>query len=122
MVNCTYSDVRLIIDTGLTDANITSLIVLADDEITVRGFDSQTTTTKKRISMIFTAALIALRDAGAKSIGEYSQTLLSAKDWQAVKAQLITDLTGATGSTGGQVLGDLPFLTVNEPIEGCDDD
>lgn len=68
MANCLAADVRLIIDTGLTDANLTSLITLADEEMTSRGFTTATWTTslKKKLSMLLTAELAAMNDVRSK--------------------------------------------------------
>ena len=64
MANCVAADVRLIIDTGLTDANLTSLITLADEEMTSRSFTTATWTTslKKKLSMVLTAELASMND------------------------------------------------------------
>jgi hypothetical protein len=73
MVNSTYADVRLIIDTGLTDANLTSLIVLADAEMTARRMTSSvyTANLKKQISMLLTASLAAMNDVRSEAKGDY---------------------------------------------------
>lgn len=76
MANCTFSDVRLIIDTGLTDANLTSLITLADAEMTARGMTGSnwTTNLKKQVSMLLTASLAAMNDARSRGREDYKVT------------------------------------------------
>lgn len=68
MANCAHEDVRLIIDTGLIDTNIESLIALADQEITDRGLDGLTTIVKKQISMLLTASLASMNDVRSRGI------------------------------------------------------
>lgn len=73
MSNCSPSDVRLIINTGLTDTQIETLITLADAEIEARGFTSAkwTSDLKKKLSMLLTAELVALNDVMSRGINEY---------------------------------------------------
>jgi hypothetical protein len=67
MVNCVEDDVRRIIDTGLVDADVTALIVLADAEINDREIDASPGVLKQ-ISMLITASLAAMNDS--KSLGK----------------------------------------------------
>ena len=105
MANCEDSDVRLIIDTSLTDGNIGSLITLADAEMTARGLDEGASDIKKLISMLITASLCALRDPASKSIGEYTESKLNAEGWRNLAENYISHLV------------EIPFLAVNDPIE-----
>jgi len=61
MANCTATEVKTIITTGLTDPEVTALIVLADAEITARGLDTRNSSLLKTISMLITADLISAR-------------------------------------------------------------
>ena len=73
MANCAASDVRLIIDTGLTDANLGSLITLADAEMTARGMSGSiwTANLRKQVSMLLTASLAAMNDARSRGREDY---------------------------------------------------
>jgi hypothetical protein len=105
MVNCSAADVRLIIDTSLTDGNIGSLITLADAEMTARGLDEGASDVKKLISMLITASLCAMRDPATKSIGEYTEAKLNAEGWRNLAETHISHLV------------EIPFLAVNDPID-----
>lgn len=93
MVNCTFDEVRLIIDSTLTDVNITALIVIADAEITARHITSTSRSAGvlKLISMYLTASYIAMRDPHSRSVGKYRETVASAKDWMLLANQKIND-------------------------------
>ena len=104
MPYCVAADVRRIIDTDLGDADIIELITLADQEITDRAL-SRTTATLKRISMLLTGELIAIRRFSAKSIGEYREEVRGPEDYRRLAEKTINDT------------GDVPFLSYNEPIE-----
>lgn len=93
MANCTFDEVRLIIDSTLTDANITALIVIADAEIASRYITSATRTAGvlKLISMYLTASYISARDPSSRSIGHYREQVINAKDWMALANQKISD-------------------------------
>ncbi len=84
---------RLIIDSTLTDANITALITLADAEITGRYITSVSRTAGilKLISMYLTASYISMRDPHSRSVGRYREQVASAKDWMALANQKIND-------------------------------
>jgi len=105
MPNSTSSDIRLIIDSGLTNDEITAIIVLADAEMTARGLDEGASNIKKLISMLITASLCALRDPASKSIGEYTESKLSAEGWRSLAENYISHLV------------DIPFLVANDPID-----
>ena len=59
MVYCDYDAVRLLVDTALSDANITSLIALADDDLDdLLDGASMSSALKKACSMRLTACMI----------------------------------------------------------------
>ena len=70
----TASDVRLIINTELTDMEITVLIETTDAYID-KFLGSQSTSDKliKRLSMILTAKAIKTRQPQSYAVGEYSE-------------------------------------------------
>lgn len=96
MANCTYSDVRLIVDTPLTDANLTSLITLADREMATRGIDGGTADDRKLISMLITAALAAMQEPHQKSMGQYSQQKLDAAGYRREAESHIARVAGSS--------------------------
>jgi hypothetical protein len=72
---CTASDVRLIIDTTLTDAEIESIIETSDAYIDkLLGSQSSTDKLIKRLSMLLTAKIIKTRDPQSQAIGEYRES------------------------------------------------
>jgi len=104
MPNCTYTDVRRIIDTELADADLTALIVLADQEITTRQMTGRAANILKMISMYLTASMVAMRDPYIRSIGDFRDQKLSGKDWR----DLAHDLIRRTGPS--------PYVIANEPL------
>lgn len=100
----TYADVRLIVDTKLTNANITSLIVLADQEIVTKQLTARAANDLKTISMLLTAAWIAGRDPYVRSVGDYREQRLTAKDWR----ELAKDHIRSTGPS--------PDIAANDPL------
>jgi hypothetical protein len=74
MPYCTASDVRLIINTDLMDAEITTLIETSDAYIDkVLGAQSGSDKLIKRLSMILTAKAIKTRQPQSYAVGEYSE-------------------------------------------------
>ena len=74
MPYCTASDVRLLINTSLSDDDIGSLITLADAELdALLGGASMSSTLKKGCSMRLTAIMIAGRQPQQQRIGAYSE-------------------------------------------------
>ena len=60
--NCTYTQVRQIINTSISDSDITALIALSDAEISDRGLTGLSASALQEISMLLTAEKIVLRD------------------------------------------------------------
>ena len=104
--NCTNTEVRDIIDTGLTDARLTALIVLADAEITARGLTGSTWTSdlKKQVSMLLAASLAAMNDVRSMGKEGYMVTSLSLPKWYRQQAE---DLI--------RKVGDIAFTVYTEP-------
>lgn len=75
MPYCTASDVRIIINTALTDPQITTIIETSDAYIDkILGAKSASDKLIKRLSMLLTAKAIKTRDPQSQSIGEYSES------------------------------------------------
>lgn len=112
MVNCTASDVRRIIGTDLTDADLTELITLADAEMAGRGFTTPTWSTalRKLVSMLLTASLCALRDPESRSIGDYSEKIMTAGDWRDYAEDKIAKVSGISGAGG------IALISWNDPL------
>ncbi len=74
MAYCVSSDVRLIVNTTLTDVEITGIIEMSDAEIDAR-IGTQTSGDKliKKLSMLLTAHTIKTRQPQSQAIGEYSE-------------------------------------------------
>ena len=60
--NCTYTQVKQIINTSISDSDITALIALSDAEISDRGLTGLSASALQEISMLLTAEKIVLRD------------------------------------------------------------
>ena len=60
--NCTYTQVRQIINTSISDSDIIALIALSDSEISDRGLTGFSASALQEISMLLTAEKIVLRD------------------------------------------------------------
>jgi hypothetical protein len=60
--NCTYTQVRQIINTSVSDSDITALIALSDAEISDRSLTGLSASALQEISMLLTAEKIVLRD------------------------------------------------------------
>lgn len=74
MAYCSASDVRLIVNTTLTDEEITSIIETSDAEIDAR-IGSQTAGDRliKKLSMLLSAHTIKTRQPRSQAIGEYRE-------------------------------------------------
>jgi len=74
MAYCTASDVRLVVETSLTDTQITSIIEMSDAEIDKRlGSQSSSDKLIKKLSMLLTAHTIKTRQPKSVAIGEYRE-------------------------------------------------
>ena len=73
MAYCAASDVRLIIETELTDAQIDSIITMSDAEIDARIAPDGGDDRIKRLSMLITARTIMFRYPQVQAIGEYRE-------------------------------------------------
>lgn len=104
MAYCTYTDVRRIITTDLADADLTALIVLADEEIDVRLLNTRSTNIKKRISMYLTADMAVNTDPPMVTVG--GVTIQSHRDdsWRRKAEAFILNT------------GDLPIEIKNDPL------
>jgi len=71
---CTPSDVRLIVETNLTDEEIAGIIETSDAYIDkLIGSQSSDDKLIKRLSMLLTAKMIKTRDPQSRAIGEYKE-------------------------------------------------
>ncbi len=82
MANCTATQVRLIINTSMIDADVTALITLADQEITDRGLTARPASQLQRLSMFITASMVAFRDPSSRSIGDYKDALRGPSEYR----------------------------------------
>ena len=74
MAYCTAADVRAIINTNLTDDQVTSIIETSDAEIDKRlGAQSSSDKLVKKLSMLLTAHTIKTRQPKSQAIGEYRE-------------------------------------------------
>ncbi len=68
---CTASDVRLIVETSLSDSDIEALVEMSDAEIDTRiGAQSPSDKLMKKLSALITACAVKTRQPSAVSIGE----------------------------------------------------
>jgi len=108
MANCTYDDVKRIIETSLEDADITALIVLADAEITARGLTSLNSDVLKAISRYLPADMIQPETIRSGNIGAISGQNPPPPNWRQ-RAELL--ISKARVST------EPPIYVANEPVE-----
>ena len=74
MAYCTASDVRLIVSTSLTDAEISGIIAMSDAEIDRRiGSQDSSDELVKKLSVLMTAHSIKTRQPNSVAIGEYRE-------------------------------------------------
>jgi hypothetical protein len=74
MAYCTASDVRLVINTILTDDQITTIIEMSDAEINRRiGVQDQSDKLVKKLSMLLAARIIKTKYPNSQAIGEYRE-------------------------------------------------
>ena len=113
MAYCTNSEVRYIIATGLSDAGLTALIVLADAEIDQRGLGTLPANIAKQISMLITASLAAMNDVTSYGKADYEAGSANLSKLYRDKAEALI----ATGVAAGE----LPLYVYNEPLNEGDD-
>ena len=71
---CTAGDVRLIVNTSLTDEEIASLIEMSDAEIDRElGPQSPSDGAIRKLSMLLTVLAVRTRDPSSFAAGEYSE-------------------------------------------------
>ncbi|MCW3979806.1 MAG: hypothetical protein NWF12_08675 [Candidatus Bathyarchaeota archaeon] len=74
MPYCTAADVRLVIDTALSDDEIANLIEMSDSEINRRiGSQSASDNLIKKLSLLLTAHAAKTRQPQSQAIGEYRE-------------------------------------------------
>lgn len=114
--NCTYTQVRQIINTSISDTDITALIALSDAEISDRGLSGLSASALQEISMLLTAEKIVLRDP--KTRAAYytveagvndSVRFASAQDYRAAAERRISTAEVARG---------LPIVIGTDDIKG----
>jgi len=93
MANCDASDVRILVDTGLTDSSIVDLIALADGEIFARKLSTNWTANNlKQLSMLLTAELVANDDTSLRNAGEYGAKGQAPEKFRKQAEKLISNL------------------------------
>ena len=102
--HCTYAQVRQIINTSVSDSDITALIALSDAEISDRGLSGLSASALQEISMFLTAEKIVLRDPKTR-VAYYtvevglndSVKFASAEDYRAAAERRISSAEAAQG-------------------------
>ena len=102
MASCTIADVKAIIDTDLSDSEITTLISEADQEITDRFLTTRSTLTKQYICKYLVAEQIAMKnpipektagDSTATHAPEYYRTMAEKRMMQKVPNEVMPAAT-----------------------------
>ena len=71
---CTASDVRLVLETSLADADITEIIDMSDAEIDGRiGTQNPGDELVRKLSVLLTAHAVKTRQPGSVAVGEYRE-------------------------------------------------
>lgn len=73
MTYCTAADVRAIVDTGLTDAEIAEIIGSSDAEIDRRVGPQEASGLARKLSMLLTASTIRTRQPSSQAVGDYRE-------------------------------------------------
>lgn len=96
MAYCAVTDVKVLIDTDLTDNQITSIIALADNELDqLLGGASMTATQKKTCSMMLSAIMIAQRQPRKESLAGASLDWSGRiTEWQRYVKQAVSRAVG----------------------------
>lgn len=112
MPNCTPTEVRDIIDTGLTDTRLTALIVWADAEMTARKLTTAEWTTglKAQVSALLTASLAAMNDVRSHDKDDYAASTNLPKYYRALAEELISRASYPA------------LISYNEPVEEEDEE
>jgi hypothetical protein len=102
--NCTYTQVRQIINTSISDSDITGLIALSDAEISDRCLTGLSASALQENSMLLTTEKIVLRDPKTRmayytaEVGlNDSVKFASAEDYRAAAERRITSAEAAQG-------------------------
>ena len=102
--NCTYAQVKQIVNTSISDSDISALIALSDAEISDRGLSGLSVSALQEISMLLTAEKIVMRDP--KTSATYytveaglndSVKFASAQDYRAAAERRICSAEAAQG-------------------------
>jgi len=110
----TVANVRSIVDTDITDAEITDIITWVDEIIKLKLVVAlYSATYLEGVSALYSAYRCMLKDANARSLGEFSEN-------RAVALQLMKDeLDALLGTPGGIVPplgGGVKVVIAREPI------
>ena len=107
MAYALVSDVRAIVDTDLTDAEITNLITWADDWV-VKHVDvgAATAVYLENLSATYAAWRIMLKDPSARKLGEYTED-------RAVALKMLKDELDDLVASGG---GGIAFVAAVETL------
>ena len=85
----TPTDVRLIVDTTLTDTQITAIIQMSDTQIDARiGSQSTPGELVKKLSALLTAHAIKTRQPQSLAVGEYKEDTGDREDLQTPRKRL----------------------------------
>ena len=75
MTYCSPSDVRLVVNTGLSNTEVESIIGMSEAQIDRKlGAQSPSDTLIRKLSVLLTARTIRARDPSSFAIGEYSES------------------------------------------------
>lgn len=95
MAYCTNTQVRAIVDTDITDAEITDLITESDAYLDViLNTGSLSATILQMLSRLYTAYRCMLKDPNARSLGEYSENRAEALHLMKAEFEMIVGVFG----------------------------
>jgi len=98
MAYCTFALVRAIVDTDVTDAEITGLIVESDAYLdAVLNTGSLSATILQLLSRLYTAWRCMLKDPNARSIGGYSENRTETLRLMKAEFEMLTSVLGGGG-------------------------
>lgn len=108
MAYCTSDQVRAIVDSDVTDAEITELIDETDALLDERlDTGSMGATLLRMLSRLYTAWRVMLKDPNARSLGEYSE------DRSTTLEMMREELAFLMGAVGG---GGIAFTPASESL------